>query len=827
MPRQSNTLRLTTLIGALAFASACPGLAVAQPAPPQPPAEPSPAAPPSDASSPAAPPSDAPAEAQPGEPEQARSAAPAESPSAASDAGDDQDAAWAAWEAEQDGALGPALLTEEERTLDELRIIAPPEGIRRTAGSAQVLDEATLEQFEDDDVHQVVQRVPGVYVRGEDGHGLRPNIGMRGVNPDRSKKVVLMEDGVLFGPAPYSAPAAYYFPLVSRMANVLVFKGPAAVRYGPNSIGGALDFRTATVPLPPPRGRDRVQVAKLDLALGSFGYGKAHLRYGMASENIGYVIEGLHVQSDGFKELDGGGDTGFQRDETMLKWRINTDVDADTYQALELKLGLSLEDSDETYLGLTDTDFADNPNRRYRASQLDHMRWHRGQIALSHYVALSEDAELTTTVYRHDFTRGWNKANRFAGSELEQVLSNPDALANRVYYDVLTGEEDAVSGADTLMVGLNHRQFVSQGVQSELGLDVPGAVVSQRWSAGVRVHNDSIERRHSEDGYLMRTGDLVRDAAPTNVAVRNRGETTALALHAVDEIAIDRLLLSPGLRAEFIWTEFTDRETASEPRAAFQVALLPGLGAYYQLTESLGALIGAYRGFSPTAPQPVPTGASAPEAEYSINYELGARFQLESVSAEVIGFLNDYSNLTGTCSFSSGCADVDVDRQFDGGAVQVYGAEAMVRAEPGLGGNLTLPLAGAYTMTGSEFLSSFSSGDPTFGDVQVGDELPYVPRHQLSLTVGVAQDDTWGLDVSSLYVSKMRESAGVGEIALGEGTDDPLLFSAAGRLHLWSQGLVYANVSNLFGAQAIAARRPFGARPAAPRAVHVGFKLDY
>ena len=52
------------------------------------------------------------------------------------------------------------------------------------------------------DVTRALRQTTGVYVREEEGHGLRPNIGLRGTNPDRSKKVVIMEDGVLIGPAP-------------------------------------------------------------------------------------------------------------------------------------------------------------------------------------------------------------------------------------------------------------------------------------------------------------------------------------------------------------------------------------------------------------------------------------------------------------------------------------------------------------------------------------------------------------------------------------------------------------------------------------------------
>src|SRR6478609_9279237 len=64
----------------------------------------------------------------------------------------------------------------------------------RVAGSMHTIKGARLKRFELDDPTAVLQAVPGVYVRGEDGFGLRPNVGLRGANADRSKKVTLMED---------------------------------------------------------------------------------------------------------------------------------------------------------------------------------------------------------------------------------------------------------------------------------------------------------------------------------------------------------------------------------------------------------------------------------------------------------------------------------------------------------------------------------------------------------------------------------------------------------------------------------------------------------
>ena len=93
---------------------------------------------------------------------------------------------------------------------------------------------------------------------------------MRGAAAERSAKIALMEDGVLIAPAPYSAPAAYYFPLVTRMSRIEVVKGPAAIQYGPNTVGGAIDL--IGEPMPGERG------AYVDLAGGSDRYGKLHAR---------------------------------------------------------------------------------------------------------------------------------------------------------------------------------------------------------------------------------------------------------------------------------------------------------------------------------------------------------------------------------------------------------------------------------------------------------------------------------------------------------------------------------------------------------------------
>ena len=153
---------------------------------------------------------------------------------------------------------------------------------------------------------------------------------------------------------------------MTRMRSVRVIKGPSSIPYGPQSIGGAVDLRTRGIP----SGKERGGV---DLALGSHAYRKAHAYVGIGNDRAGALVEGVHLGSGGFKELDGGGDTGFYRNEWMAKTRYLLDPSARVQNEFRLKVGYSDERSHETYLGLTDSDFRDNPRRRYRASALDNM----------------------------------------------------------------------------------------------------------------------------------------------------------------------------------------------------------------------------------------------------------------------------------------------------------------------------------------------------------------------------------------------------------------------------------------------------------------------
>jgi Fe(3+) dicitrate transport protein len=679
-----------------------------------------------------------------------------------------------------------------------------------TPGSDVTVDQEELERFERDDIHKVLSSVPGVYIREEDGYGLRPNIGMRGASSDRSAKIALLEDGVLIAPAPYSAPAAYYFPLVTRMSRVEVLKGPSAIVYGPNTVGGAINMVSRTVP-------DH-RTTFVDIAGGQDLYGKVHVGHAEAGPRFGVMIEAAKLRSDGFKEIDGGGDTGFDKNDIRGRLRWNSNPSAPRYHRLDVSLGYSDEDSNETYTGLSQHDFAQNPYRRYAGTRLDRFVDDHQQVVLGYEFENGGGLRIATQAYHLRFDRVWRRLNSFDGDvALFDVLANPDQGNNQIYYSVLTGATDSIGDVDRLLLRNNDRAFLSQGVQTTLTYERSLFGLHHELTAGLRLHRDRARRLHTEEAHLMQGGRLVRDGSPDRLVLDATGAARALAAFARDKVTVGPVEISAGLRFEAIHTEWRDRGAPTASNRELQTVLVPGAGLFYQALPWLGLFGGVHKGFVPAAPVPTETG----KAEESVNYEVGFRAEKNGQHAEVTGFFNDYENLKGTCS--AGCME---EAEFPGGAVHMVGVEARVAAEWFRGRLLSVPAEATYTFTRSEFLTGFRSDNPQWGTVDPGDELPYLPAHQVSATVGV-RHAVWDVYTTGRFTGAMRDIAGAGMPDPEHHVPKNLVFDVATHVTLGSWGQFYATLQNVFDEATVVSLRPFGARPGAPRRIIAGYKVEF
>ena len=707
--------------------------------------------------------------------------------------------------------------------LHGVTIVGDSESEKSMAGSSHVVGREALQTHHQTDLQRVIWEVPGLYYQDEDGYGLRPNIGMRGVGVLRSQKITIMEDGVLVSPAPYSAPAMHSLPIAGRMEAVEIRKGSSAIEYGPFTVGGAINLKSTSIPEGPVKTHANVAVGER--------YGRRiHMNVGGSTAHTGWLLETYQMGEDGYRKVDGGGKNDLSVQDTVAKLRLNTDKSGDRYQEVTMKLLVSGERSSESYLGLTESDFKTNAYRLYAGAQKDTMHLARQATSLRHVIEVTPNVDVTTTVYNQTLKRNWYKLEGVKSGNsdvnLESILADTGKYA--AAYGVLAG---ATSEANALQVRANNRRFVSQGVESVLNMSF-GAQFQHDLRIGLRLHKDREDRLQQDDRYQMFQGAMSLTTAATPGAGKgnNRiGSAQAFSAYVHDVIGIGDLSLSIGARHELIDLKQEDYGATDPDRAAAPTnkslkvsQTLPGLGLAYQLSPSLTTFMGTHRGFAP----PTPGSEKETKAETSWNTEAGLRFAKNNLTSSLTGFYNIYENILGADTIASGGQGTGA--LYNGGKARILGAEAAVRSDLGALAHLPvrLPAFVNYTYTDARFESSFKTSFEEWSPaVNKGDYLPFIPHNTMGFGLGVAKAGYPDLNVVGHFQSRTRVKSGSAKLTDVEALPERTIFDLSTGYDYAPGQRFYVDIRNVANRTYIAARRPAGMRPGMPRTLWAGISL--
>lgn len=719
---------------------------------------------------------------------------------------------------------------EKTFTMPTSVVIGAREEVTRLPGSGAYLDTEDIRYQSYTDINRVLRKVPGVYIREEDGYGLFPNISLRGVDPARSAKVTLMEDGVLTAPAPYSAPSAYFSPTVARMHGVEVLKGSSQIKYGPHITGGVINYISTPIP--------EEKTAYIRSIYGSENDFQVHAYVGDKIEtpigDFGILLEGYGRRNDGFKTIDttpdfrDGDDTGFYRLEPMVKlsWEPNWNV----YNRFEVKFGYTELDANETYLGLTEEDFDRDPFRRYAASRFDNIKTDHKRFYFRHYIEPTSNMDITSTVYWSKFRRNWFKLHDVRDASGDRISLSQAIAEGGSHLETLRG-----NAAGELRVRNNNRSYELYGFDSVMNYEYNFGQVENVLTVGGRYHNDYIRRFQRDEIFTQADNGTISDRDPGTPgdAGNRKQETDAVSFFIQNEFRIGKLSITPGIRYEHLWQKLRNFDNP-EANGENELNLVAGgVGANYRLTPEVTLFGGVYRGYSP--PSPNAAISDGLEEETSIATELGTRYENPrlALAAEATGFLTYFDDLIVVDNVGgTGTGDSE-----NVGEVRSFGIELSGQFDPGAAYNWPFrnPYFIAFTYTNAELQSDSTSLDPEsiFSGGEKGNKVPYIPEFALTIGTGI-EFYKFGMDLTGIYVDETFATAsntsqqispdGTPDARFGK-TDDYFVVDVSGYYELQDNIKILGGIQNLFDDEYLVSRLPHGPRPGRPMFAYVGLEM--
>jgi Fe(3+) dicitrate transport protein len=642
-------------------------------------------------------------------------------------------------------------------------------------GSVAVISAEQLQLQQAASVQDALKSVPGITVREEEGYGFIPNIGLRGLNPNRSQKLLVLEDGVPVAPGLFLANESYYSPRIERMESIEVLKGAAGLRYGPTTIGGVINYKTK----PPEEG------VKLTTRIGSHGYRLMGIDAG-GTNTAGDAIGGLSLvtaRGDGLRH------NGFDMTDLMLKGGMALG----DRQWVSAKFTRYENDINTSYVGLRPNEFRTTPTKNPAPD--DVFLTERTSFDINHEVELNPQASVQTLFYWSQLKRDYWRRN-VASRTADGTTFVP------------------CTGGAACLVGRN-RTFEMVGVDSRLFLEHQSLGLKQQTELGIRVHRDSLRNQtvSSNVSPNARSGTLTGD---------DHQKANGLALYAQNRMELTpTLAITPGLRVEQ-YDQSRRNELTGVGGTSDNTEVIPGVGFTWQLHPSAQLFGGVFKGFSPAM---VATAISAGgvdqqlEAERSTNVEVGVRGQRERLSWEATFFRMDFDNQIVPQSESGGVGATSTNA----GKTLHQGLEAGLGYELGQGwsvsGNLTyLPTA------------RYNSTKVVAGLDRNGNRLPYAPELTSYLALNYKSGGlTTTLSAQTVSAQFVDPENTVAESTDGRRGEIPAYTTVnlAARYAVNRQLTVFGVVRNLLDETYINSRNPDGIFPGAERNVEVGLSYKF
>ncbi|MFZ9125145.1 MAG: TonB-dependent receptor family protein [Steroidobacteraceae bacterium] len=595
-----------------------------------------------------------------------------------------------------------------------------PESLESVPGSYVVIDASDLGLRPSFSIREALALAPGVHSVGEDSLGLGLNIGVRGMDPRRTSRTLLLEDGMPLFLAPYGDPSAHYSTSLERIQRIEVVKGSGQVLHGPQTVGGMINFVTRPVIHD---GRE----GSLALTMGNNGFQAIHAGLGAGNDRMGFRLDLLQKRGDGIREHH-----EFEVGEYVLKAAFSPAPG----HRLDAKLGHFMERSRVSETGLGTLEYRDNPLQA-PSGKNDRFLQDRSTLQVRHHYQPSARLSWSSQLYGVINDRASFRQIDTPGGydDDEPGLSTGYSLIDRC------GTAATLANAESCGGRWRPREYAYWGAESRLSIHHRALGVDQLAILGARFHHEDIRRnQYRSPAAQAQSLAWAREFGEHREDVRI--ETRALSAFLQNRLEFGHWSLTPGLRIEryriqtdVVRADSTRQDNPESARDARQTVLLPGLGLAWQGSPGLSAFAGIHRGFAPPRPDRDirANGADSAvvddtRAEKSTQYELGLRWRhAEWLSAEATLFRTDFDQIV----IQDGAGTF-----VNGGASRMGGLELAGRVECSCGSTRgdSWSLQGAYThLADAEFRRD---GLQAASGIVKGARLPYAPRQWLTLDLG-------------------------------------------------------------------------------------------